>query len=383
MMPKRGRMRSRLRRCRMSSRLNGVRPDLTSSIAGWYSARHASAKASQSSWWPAGTRTVRASRAIEVRQSASVPNTSKNSASIAISDAAERSDGEARDRALVDLDAEPGRGRHRDQAVGDPGRRADDVLGEIEVREAHPPVDRRRRAGEMDRGGRRDARFGNLRRHVDGEAAPLAETRGLDGGTHAAELDQLERDPACARLRMRRDIAERVDALVGAERNGRAARERPERDKVMRAERLLEEAKSGVAGAVEIAAGGGRREAAIGIGADRDVGTERRAHRAGRRDVVLDRLGADLDLEEAKALGELARRLGRILVGRRIAEEPHGGDRPAQRAAEEIDRREVGGAAREVDERELDRRMGAGVAEERDAEPAHQGGARPGVLADE
>src|SRR5262249_59884143 len=114
----------------------------------------------------------------------------------------------------------------------------------------------------------------------------------LVGGRLAAGLDPLARGPACARLRMRRDIAERVDALVGAERNGRAARERPERDKVMRAERLLEVAKSGVAGAVEIAAGGGRRGAANGNGAGRGVGAERRARPAGRRGVVLDRLVA-------------------------------------------------------------------------------------------
>jgi hypothetical protein len=42
--------------------------------------RQASAKAGQSSEWPSGLRISSASRAMLVRQSTSVPNTSKNSA---------------------------------------------------------------------------------------------------------------------------------------------------------------------------------------------------------------------------------------------------------------------------------------------------------------
>ena len=55
-------------------------PVRTSSIAGWYSSRQASAKASQSSAYPFGLSTASLSRAIDVRQSTTVPNTSKNRA---------------------------------------------------------------------------------------------------------------------------------------------------------------------------------------------------------------------------------------------------------------------------------------------------------------
>src|SRR4051812_15905976 len=78
--PKRGRMRSRLRRCSTSSFENGTRPDRTSFMAGWYSPRQASAKAGQSRAWPSGDRMRSLSRAMPVRQSTRVPKTSKNRA---------------------------------------------------------------------------------------------------------------------------------------------------------------------------------------------------------------------------------------------------------------------------------------------------------------
>src|SRR5215203_556336 len=79
-MPKRGRMRSKLRRCSTSSFENGTRPDRTSFMAGWYSPRQASAKAGQSRAWPSGDRMRSLSRAMPVRQSTRVPKTSKNRA---------------------------------------------------------------------------------------------------------------------------------------------------------------------------------------------------------------------------------------------------------------------------------------------------------------
>src|SRR5262249_25670515 len=78
--PKRGRMRSRFSRCSRSSLQKGLRPARTSSNAGWYSLRAASAKAGQSSLCPAAPRMLSASRATPVRKSTSVPKTSKNSA---------------------------------------------------------------------------------------------------------------------------------------------------------------------------------------------------------------------------------------------------------------------------------------------------------------
>src|SRR5262249_14507504 len=76
----RGRMRSRFSRCSTSSLRNAARPARTSSSAGWYSLRQASAKAPQSSLCPAAPRMLSASRATPVRKSTNVPNTSKNSA---------------------------------------------------------------------------------------------------------------------------------------------------------------------------------------------------------------------------------------------------------------------------------------------------------------
>ena len=63
-----------------SSLQKGLRPARTSSKAGWYSLRQASAKADQSSLCPAAPRILSASRATPVRKSTNVPNTSKNSA---------------------------------------------------------------------------------------------------------------------------------------------------------------------------------------------------------------------------------------------------------------------------------------------------------------
>src|ERR1700730_9165797 len=82
--PNRGRMRSRFSRCSTSSLQKGLRPARTSSSAGWYSLRQASAKAPQSSLWPAGPRMDSASRATPMRNATSVPNTSKNSALVLI-----------------------------------------------------------------------------------------------------------------------------------------------------------------------------------------------------------------------------------------------------------------------------------------------------------
>src|SRR5262245_64611871 len=62
-----------------------MRPARTSSSAGWYSLRQASAKAPQSSLCPAAPRMLSASRATPVRKSTNVPNTSKNNALTVIS----------------------------------------------------------------------------------------------------------------------------------------------------------------------------------------------------------------------------------------------------------------------------------------------------------
>ena len=148
-------------------------------------------------------------------------------------------------------------------------------------------------------------------------------------------------------------------------------------------ERLLDEHEIGPAGAVHIAAGVLEGEAAIGVGAQRRLGAERVAQRKRGRDLGLHRLGADLELEETEPFGPLGMRLGDILLGGRIAEQPHRRDLPAQRAADEIGERQTRCAAGEVEQCHLDRRMGAGIAEQGALELAAQRRTHPGVLADE
>ncbi len=86
--------------------------------------------------------------------------------------------------------------------------------------EAHPPIDCRGGAGEVGRRCRGDARFRDLRRHVDCQTPALAQPRCRDRRADATELDELERDPAGAATLMGLDIGERMDAFVGAERDG-------------------------------------------------------------------------------------------------------------------------------------------------------------------
>src|SRR5262249_20602072 len=75
--------------------------------------------------------------------------------------------------------------------------------------------------------------------------------------------------------------------------------------------------------------------------------------------------------------------LGDILLGRRIAEEPHRSDRPPHGAADEVDQRHAGGATGEVEEGELDRGMGAAVAGKGSTKFPPQRRWLPGILTDE
>src|ERR1044071_6547328 len=68
-------------------------------------------------------------------------------------------DAETLDGGLVDLDAEAGAVGQGDQAVLERQRPADDVLGQIEMREADAPIGLRHRAGELQRRRAGDARF--------------------------------------------------------------------------------------------------------------------------------------------------------------------------------------------------------------------------------
>jgi hypothetical protein len=194
----------------------------------------------------------------------------------------------------------------------------------------------------MDRRGRRDAGFRDLRGDVDREAEALAQLRRLDRRTHTAELDQLERDTPGAAAFVGLDVGERMDAFVGADRNRRDARQPRKRVEIRVRERLLDEQQAGLTHAFDIAAGISQGQPAIGIGAERSGSAEAFSQRERRRDLAVDRLGADLELEEAKALRAPCMRFGDVLLGRGIAEKPHWRDRAARGAANEIDYRQAG-----------------------------------------
>ena len=176
---------------------------------------------------------------------------------------------------------------------------------------------------------------------------------------------------------------ERMNAFVGADRDRRRARERREAVHVGRIERLLQEQQPGLPGRGEIAPRRVMGEAAIGVGADRQVRPQRRAHGDGGGDLGCERLDADLELEEADARFAPRLRLRDILVGRRIADEPHGRNLAPDRAADEIDHGHACGAAGEIEQSHLHGGMRAGVAVERDLEALHQRGTHPGVFAHE
>ena len=110
---------------------------------------------------------------------------------------------------------------------------------------------------------------------------------------------------------------------------------------------------------------------------------KRSAQRDRAGDLGLDRLGADLELEEAEAFVALLVRFGDVLFRRRIAEEPHRRDLTADRAADEIDGRKACGLAAEVEQRDFDRRVGAAIAVKRPLEPGAERRPHPGILTDQ
>ncbi len=182
-------------------------------------------------------------------------------------------------RGLVDLNAEAGFAGQRDQSVLHRQRRARNIFGEIEMREADAPIDVVQRAGEMHRCGGAETGFRHLGGDVDRKAKTPAQRAGVERSCEAAELDEFERDAGGAGRRMRLDIMERMNALVGPDRSSGGPRERRKAFQVAIRERLLEEKKVDLPGRREVTPRRVIREAAIGIGADRHIRPQRLAHR--------------------------------------------------------------------------------------------------------
>src|SRR6478672_3893175 len=101
------------------------------------------------------------------------------------------------------------------------------------------------------------------------------------------------------------DIGERMNAFVRADRDGRDACQPREALEVRVRERLFDKQQAGVTHAFDIAAGIGQGQPAIGVGAEWSRDAETFSQRKRRLDLMVYRLGADLELEEAEALRAL------------------------------------------------------------------------------
>src|SRR3954467_3613809 len=94
------------------------------------------------------------------------------------------------------------------------------------------------------------------------------------------------------------------------------------------------------------------------------------------------RLHADLELEKIEAFAELGLRFGDVLLGGRIAEQPHRRDAgPRRLGTRDVDQTVLVRAAGCIEQRYLDRRAGTTVAYERTGECCTM--ICSGVLADE
>ncbi len=139
------------------------------------------------------------------------------------------------------------------------------------MRDADAPIDVVEPAGQMHRCGGAETGFRHLAGHVDRKAETPAQRTGGERCREAAELDELERDAAGPGRGVRLDIVERMNALVGPDRDRGAACECRKAFQVTIGERLLQEKEVSLPGRREVTPRRLIREAAIGIGADRHI----------------------------------------------------------------------------------------------------------------
>ena len=191
------------------------------------------------------------------------------------------------------------------------------------MREADTPGDAGQRARQVNCRRRGDAQFRHLGCNIDLQLQLLAQRCRLQRRTEPAELDQLERHAARAALRVGLDVVQRMDALVGTDGYGRHSRQCLEAGEVRRRKRLLEEQQLGLARGLDIVPCRFAREAAVGVRTQGNLRPEGRPQRVRRGNILVERLGGHLQLEEAKAFAHLGSRLGHILVQRVATEQPH------------------------------------------------------------
>src|SRR5215471_19238045 len=166
------------------------------------------------------------------------------------------------------------------------------------MREADAPIDIVDRAGEMGRRGGAETRFRHFGRNIDSESETPAQRAGSERRREPSELDELEGDAAGSGRRMRLDVVKRMDAFVDPDRDRRVARQRRQTSQVRILEWLLQENKPCLPGRLQVTTRCLIRETAIGVGTDRQSRPQYLAHGQRRGDFDIERLDADLELEE-------------------------------------------------------------------------------------
>ena len=160
----------------------------------------------------------------------------------------------------------------------DTQRLDDDILGKARAGHGQAPGQRRNDGGEMQGGGRGDARFAGLAGNVDLHAEPVAQPACLQHGAQAAELDRLQADALRGFAGMMAlDIVARMDALIGADGTRLAAATRAMPASRGR-DRLLEETEACVGDRTHVAERLLDAKTLIGVGGNEAVPAERPAN---------------------------------------------------------------------------------------------------------
>ena len=243
-----------------------------------------------------------------------------------------------------------------------------DPLGEVD---GVGPVGLRGRVGEVQhRGGVDRSPAGVLDGHGEAELAGGVAQGGRAGD--AADAGELDRDAVGAGLAARpHELAERDDRLVQHERVGAM---RPQRRALLdRRARLLQRVVERARGEHEAARGGGR-PGAVCVRVEDDVRADGVAHRREPLGVG-DRVAADLHLQPAVAVGDVAAGAGDHGVERAGRDRSIQVDRVPEAAAERLAQRLVAGAGGRVPAGHVERRLDVRLAAHRRVHQPQRAGA--------
>ena len=124
-------------------------------------------------------------------------------------------------RPFIDFNAKPGSVGRLDVAALDGQWRGSHILGESTIGQGQAPGEIGRHSGKMQRRGRCHARLAGLARNVDLHAEAVAKPASFEQRPQPAKLDSFQTH-AGRRLAfvMTLDVVERMDAFIGADRDG-------------------------------------------------------------------------------------------------------------------------------------------------------------------